>query len=120
MIEIKSKIEFLSEKSNPAIPVYLFSYDIDIVNKSNSPVTLLNRYWKITDGNGVVNTVNGKGVVGLQPKIQSNDSFRYTSFCPLPTDIGIMDGWYEMKYENGNVFKQEIPTINLFTPQSKN
>ena len=119
-INILSKVKYIEERSNPSTPLFLFSYNIEIFNKSNTSIQLLNRHWKITDGNGTVNTVNGKGVVGLQPIISENEKFEYSSFCPLSTEFGIMDGWYEMEDEHGMMFKVEIPTINLYTPSSKN
>ena len=97
----------------------MFSYNIEIENKFDDSIQLLSRHWEITDGNGVINIVNGKGVVGLQPIIKQNEKFSYSSFCPIPTEFGIMNGWYEMKTSSGMSFKVNIPTINLFTPTSK-
>ena len=119
-IEISSHVIYLKNQSDPNIPIFMFSYNIQVKNKLEETVQLLNRHWKITDGNGVVNIVNGKGVVGLQPVISQNEKFSYSSFCPISTEFGIMDGWYEMKTERGISFKAKIPTINLFTPTSKN
>ena len=119
-IIISSKVEYMEERSAPDIPLFLFSYTIQIKNRTGISIKLLNRHWKITDGNGSINIVNGKGVIGLQPIILHEESFKYTSFCPLPTQLGIMNGWYEMKDENNSLFKIDIPTLNLFTPSSKN
>tara|TARA_Y100001970_G_scaffold290432_1_gene424141 strand:+ start:968 stop:1336 length:369 start_codon:yes stop_codon:yes gene_type:complete len=119
-IEILSDIKYIEEKSDPSTPLFLFAYNISIINKTKSSVQLLNRHWKITDGNGMINTVNGKGVIGLQPIISSNEKFEYSSFCPLSTEFGIMSGWYEMKDEHELLFKVKIPTINLYTPSAKN
>ena len=119
-IAISSKVEYIKERSAPDVPLFLFSYTIQISNRTGIAIKLLNRHWEITDGNGLVNIVNGEGVIGLQPIISHEESFEYTSFCPLPTQLGIMNGWYEMKDENKNLFKVDIPTLNLFTPSSKN
>ena len=119
-IDISSEVKYIKERSNPNTPLFLFSYKIEIINQSNASIQLLNRHWKITDGNGMTNTVNGKGVVGLQPIISKKETFEYSSFCPLSTEFGMMDGWSEMKDEYGMLFKVDIPTLNLFTPSSKN
>ena len=119
-IDISSIVTYLETQSDPSIPIFMFSYNIEIENKLNDIVQLISRRWEITDGNGTVNTVIGKGVVGLQPKILKNDKFSYSSFCPIPTEFGIMNGLYEMKTDKGGSFKAKIPTINLFTPTSKN
>ena len=118
-VEIISNIIYLENQSDPSLPLHMFSYNIEIVNKLDDSIQLLNRHWEITDGNGVMNIVNGKGVVGLQPIINQNEKFSYSSFCPIPTEFGIMNGWYEMKTCSGMSFKANIPTINLFTPTSK-
>ena len=99
-IAISSKVEYIKERSAPDVPLFLFSYTIQISNRTGIAIKLLNRHWEITDGNGLVNIVNGEGVIGLQPIISHEESFEYTSFCPLPTQLGIMNGWYEMKDEN--------------------
>ncbi len=119
-IDISSTVVYLEEKSSAALPLYMFKYKIEITNNRNGKIQLLNRHWKITDGNGMVNIVNGKGVVGLQPTILKNEKFEYSSFCPIATEFGMMNGWYEMKDEHEMIFKVEIPTLNLFTPSSKN
>ena len=119
-IKISSDVNFIKERSNPSTPLYLFSYKIGITNHTDHSIQLLNRHWEITDGNGMTNIVNGKGVVGLQPIISKKEKFEYSSFCPLSTEIGMMNGWYEMKDKHGVLFKVDIPTLNLFTPSSKN
>jgi len=119
-IDISSTVVYLEEKSNAALPIFMFGYKIEITNHRDEMIQLLNRHWEITDGNGMVNIVNGKGVIGLQPKISKNEKFEYSSFCPIATEFGMMNGWYEMKDEHGMIFKLEIPTLNLFTPSSKN
>ena len=119
-IDISSTVAYLEEKSNSQLPLFMFAYKIEITNHHHGVVQLLNRHWEITDGNGMTNIVNGKGVIGLQPKILKNEKFEYSSFCPLSTEFGMMNGWYEMKDEHGMIFKAEIPTLSLFTPSSKN
>jgi len=119
-IDILSDVKYIKQQSDPSASIFLFAYNIIITNKSNSSVQLINRHWEITDGNGKTNTVNGKGVIGLQPIISENEKFEYSSFCPLSTEFGMMIGWYEMKDEHGLLFKVKIPTINLYTPSAKN
>ena len=119
-IDIVSTVNYLEERSDPNIPLFLFSYKIEIKNNAAQSVQLLNRHWEITDGNGSTTMINGKGVIGLQPIISENEKFEYKSFCPLSTEFGMMNGWYEMKSDSGDLFRANIPTLNLFTPSSKN
>ena len=55
-------------------------------------VQLLSRHWVITDANGKQEHVRGPGVVGKTPILRQGESFSYTSFCPLPTQMGTMHG----------------------------
>ena len=51
-------------------------YHIRIENGADEAVQLLTRHWRITDGRGTVNYVEGEGVVGEQPLLlpgQSHD-----------------------------------------------
>ena len=40
--------------------------------------------------------MKGPGVVGEQPVLPPGGSFEYTSFCPLKTAVGSMQGSYQM------------------------
>ena len=119
-IIINSKVEYMEKKSAPDIPLFLFSYTIEIKNKTGIPIKLLNRHWEITDGNGSTNIVNGKGVIGLQPIILHEESFEYTSFCPLPTPMGFMEGTFRMVHSNGDEFDAQIKPFRLIAPQVLN
>ena len=52
------------------------------------------RHWRITDARGMVNHVDGEGVVGEQPLLQPGQSHDYVSGCPLNTPSGSMEGFY--------------------------
>ena len=82
--------EFIPERSNPDQPLFFFAYHITIKNEGDRPLTLKNRYWHITDAAGQVEEVRGPGVVGYQPRLEKDQSFQYTSFCPLRTEFGTM------------------------------
>src|SRR5689334_23292186 len=76
---------YLPEVSDPKIGRYMFGYNIVILNQGDQAVQLLTRYWKIIDGDGEVEEVNGEGVIGQTPTIQPKQAFKYQSYCPLPT-----------------------------------
>ena len=111
---------FMPERSNQEIPIFFFAYWITIKNQGAAPAQLLNRYWHITDADGRINEVKGKGVVGEKPLINPGQSFEYNSFCPLPTNFGFMKGYYEMQGADKNTFQVEIPQFRLATPKSAN
>lgn len=110
----------IPEQSNPEIPMYFFAYWITITNKGKKSAKLLNRHWIITDADGRINEVNGKGVIGEQPFFQPGQSFEYNSFCPLPTEFGFMNGHYEMIDEKEHIFNIDIPQFCLSIPNSAN
>ena len=87
----------------------------------SSNVQLLTRHWKISDALGNTQTVNGEGVIGKKPIINSGLSFEYTSFCPLKTEFGKMEGSYTFKDEsNGDLFEVNIPEFILITNKNIN
>lgn len=93
---------------------FVFSYKVTITNHNRNNIQLLNRAWIITDGNGKVSEVKGKGVVGEQPIIAPEESYSYTSGCVFPTPVGFMQGNYEMlDIEMGTSFTVSIPVFRL-------
>ena len=120
-ITIDVRTNYLAERSNLKIPVYFFAYFINIQNNSSSMIQLLNRYWEINDANGNTKVVSGPGVIGRQPIIKSNNSFSYSSFCPLKTEFGFMEGYYEMIILPEKIkFKKNIDPFKLCYPNSIN
>ena len=119
-IEIQTYPDFLPERSDPLKPYYFFSYRVKIINNSDVIVKLLSRYWHIKDGKGQTEDIHGPGVVGKTPSIKSKGVFEYTSFCPLQTPIGFMEGSYRMISENGKQFDVSIPRFKLIAPQFLN
>lgn len=115
-IEVKVESFFLPERSDPDDRHFVWGYKIAIANKSNEPVRLLSRYWRITDGNGRIEEVRGSGVVGEQPELDPGDAFEYTSGCPLSTPSGVMVGRYTMTTATGEVFDVDIPAFSLDLP----
>ena len=119
-VEITVKPNYVPERSNPVRSYYFFSYHITILNRGGNQVELLSRYWHITDGQGNTEDIHGPGVVGKQPKLFPGEYFEYTSFCPLPTPMGFMEGSFRMIDDNGNEFDTIIKPFRLVAPQVLN
>jgi len=83
-------------------------------------VQLLSRHWIISDGDGHSEHVRGPGVVGEQPVLEPGEAFEYTSFCPLRTPIGSMQGTYQMVTAGGSAFEAEISPFSLAVPTALN
>jgi len=119
-VVVSVQASFIPERSQPAEGRWFFSYRIRIANHGHESVKLLNRHWIITDALGQVEEVRGPGVVGKQPLLAPGESFEYTSFCPLPTPFGTMEGSYEMVTEGGANFHAEIAPFTLTEPLAIN
>ncbi|MEL6947183.1 MAG: Co2+/Mg2+ efflux protein ApaG [Pseudomonadota bacterium] len=115
MVEVTPR--FLNDQSDPALPRYVWAYDVAITNKGKRTVQLRERSWTIVDANGQTENVHGPGVVGEQPILNPGDAFRYSSGCPLTTPSGFMSGRYHMQDEAGERFDVDIPAFSLDLPQ---
>ena len=73
---------------------YLFSYSVTIRNEGSARVRLATRRWRIVDAEGEERIAEGAGVVGQHPELGSGDSFEYSSFCPMTTTWGTMEGHF--------------------------
>ena len=112
-IRIDVRTRYMSERSNPAGSLYVFAYEITIENVGEEAAQLVSRHWVITDADGHVEEVRGPGVVGETPHLDPGESFTYTSFCPLKTEHGAMNGTYQMVRDDGREFDAVVPTFEL-------
>ena len=64
--------------------------------------------------------IHGPGVVGRFPLINQGGFYDYTSFCPLKTPIGFMEGSFRMKTKNDNEFDIKIDRFRLMANQILN
>ena len=115
-IRVAVEPEFDPQRSRPEASHWFFLYTVTIENLGNETVQLLTRHWIITDGDGEVEEVRGPGVVGEQPILEPGQGFEYTSGCPLTTDVGKMEGTYQMITTSGEAFDIEIAPFTLCAP----
>jgi len=94
-VTVRVAVNFLPEQSHPEAGKWFWVYHIRIENASHEALQLRTRHWRITDARGMVNHVDGEGVVGEQPRLEPGESHDYVSGCPLTTPHGSMDplGW---------------------------
>jgi ApaG protein len=115
-IRVSVVAEFAPGRSRPESQQWFFLYTITITNEGADTVQLLSRHWVITDGRGHVEEVQGPGVVGEQPVLGPNESFTYTSGCPLTTSFGKMEGTYQMVTRSGDQFDARVAPFTLSEP----
>jgi ApaG protein len=115
-ITVRVAVNFLPEQSRIEAGKWFWVYHIRIENHSDRVVQLLARHWRIVDGRGAVNYVDGEGVVGEQPVLHPGQSHDYVSGCPLTTPTGSMEGHYVFLCEDGSSVKASIPFFALTAP----
>lgn len=115
-ITVRVAVNFLPEQSRIEAGKWFWVYHIRIENGSDQQVQLLTRHWKISDGRGMINFVDGDGVVGEQPLIAPGGSHDYVSGCPLETSQGSMEGHYGFRRADGTAFDVAIPFFPLVAP----
>lgn len=118
--EVSVRCRYIPEESNPEDRYFFFAYTVVITNVSGKAAKLLTRKWTITDGWGRIEEVKGPGVVGKFPRLEEGESFEYTSFCPLSTTTGTMEGVYRFATDDGEEFDVDIPQFFLYEPGSVN
>ncbi|MDY0971512.1 Co2+/Mg2+ efflux protein ApaG [Siccibacter turicensis] len=107
---------YVESQSSPDEERYVFAYTVTIRNLGRTPVQLLTRYWRITNGNGRETEVQGEGVVGVQPHIEAGNEYQYTSGAIIETPMGTMEGYYDMVDAQGNALRIDIPVFRLAVP----
>lgn len=117
-VDVQSKYD--PNTSNLQEGKFYYLYHVTIKNLGTISVTLMNRYWHITDGLGRVQEVRGKGVIGQCPTILPGGKHEYSSFCPLVTQFGVMKGHYEMVTEKGDTVIVDIAPFQLAVPHTLN
>ena len=115
--DVEVETQYIESESEPAKSRYVFAYTVTILNQGTLPAQLLSRHWVITDANGKVQEVKGKGVVGEQPHLRPGEGFQYTSGAMLETSMGTMTGKYKMINDNGEEFYTQIPDFLLTVPR---
>jgi ApaG protein len=120
-VRIRVESDYDEERSSPAESSFFFVYRVRISNEGEAEVQLLSRRWVITDSDGDVQIVEGPGVVGETPVIPPGEAFEYSSFCPLSTAVGAMEGHYVMRRTaSGEIFEARIAPFTLSVPGSIN
>jgi len=108
--------QYLSDQSEPKNSKHAFAYHITIENQGVETAQLISRKWLITDANQARKEVQGMGVIGEQPIIPPGKKYQYTSGVVLDTEVGTMEGHYQMVSESGEEFDAPIPAFLLAVP----
>ena len=115
-IDVSVVTRFLAEQSQPEHQRFAFAYTVTVHNSGQLPAKLVSRHWVITDGDGKVEEVRGAGVVGQQPLIEAGQSHTYSSGTVMASQVGTMQGSYQMVAEDGKHFDAIIAPFRLAVP----
>ncbi len=118
-ITVRVAPRYAADQSDPDGGHWMWHYHVRIENGGGIAVTLIDRHWIITDGQGVRRDVMGAGVVGEQPLIPPGGSFDYVSGCPLSTPMGTMRGRFGVMDAGGRRLEVLIPAFDLLSPDSR-
>lgn len=106
---------YLPEHSRPSAGEHVFTYWVRIENTGDRWAKLVRRYWEIVDADGDQRIVDDVGVVGEQPELDVGERFEYSSWCPLATPWGTMQGHYTLERRDGEVFTAPIGRFFLIS-----
>ncbi|KRX94205.1 polymerase delta-interacting protein 2 [Trichinella pseudospiralis] len=109
--------------------IYWWRYCVRLENLGNETVTLRERHWKIFSISGTLDTVRGRGVVGVEPELTNNaPAFQYSSHVSLHAPSGHMWqsrpkgqslGSFKMERANGQTFECRVPPFALESKQEQ-
>ena len=115
-VTVRVSVNFMPEQSRTEAGRWFWVYHIRIENHRDDTIQLRTRHWRITDSRGMVNIVDGEGVVGETPVLAPGQSHDYVSGCELTTHRGAMEGRYTFARETGELFEVAIPFFPLAAP----
>ena len=94
---------------------YPFVYFITIANDSPECVTIRGRKWVVTDADDQCLVVEGDGVVGKFPRLETGEQFSYNSYHVIGVD-SIAEGAFFGLTDDGERVCTRIPPFEMRVP----
>lgn len=105
---------YLGHSIQDEISFYWWRYCVRLENLSDVSVQLRERHWKIFSQTNMLQTIKGRGVVGVEPVLSKHEpAYQYSSHVNLEDKSGRMWGTFKMQREDGYTFECEIPPFSL-------
>lgn len=112
---------YMGCRESQSTSVYWWRYCIRLENLGDLTVQLRERHWRIFSLSGTLETVRGRGVVGQEPVLSTQQpAFQYSSHVSLQAPSGHMWGTFRMEREDGFTFDCRIPPFALESKQDDN
>ena len=83
------EVDYMPALDAPPDRPHPFVYYVTIHNDSDSAVTIVGRKWVVREGDGKCLVVEGDGVVGQRPRIESGGNFSYNSYHVVAADAEV-------------------------------
>ena len=112
------RVVYMPEAETPPDRPHAFAYFITIQNDSNETVAIKGRKWVIKNDVGQVTAVEGDGVVGEFPELDSGEHFSYNSYHLNNTLICWAEGAYLGVTKEGRKVIARIPRFQMKVPQN--
>lgn len=116
-IRVHVEPSFLDSHSDVERGNFTFAYKIRLANEGPMAARLVGRCWRIVDADGQESVVEGPGVVGQHPHLEPGQTFEYSSFCPLKTSWGTMEGHFTFERSDGETFRAAVARFYLACPK---
>ena len=110
------RVLFMPDLEAPADRPYPFVYFITIHNDSAETVTIRGRKWVVTDADDQRVVVEGDGVVGKFPRLETGDHFSYNSYHVIASD-SVAEGAFFGTTEDGSRVFTRIPPFEMRVPR---
>jgi ApaG protein len=111
-----NRVVYMPHVETPPDRPHAFAYFITIHNTSKETVTIKGRKWVIKNDAGEVTAVEGDGVVGEFPQLESGEHFSYNSYHTNNTQICWAEGAYLGITESGRKVMTRIPKFEMQVP----
>ena len=109
--EVKFMPQLQASEDRP----FPFVYFITIYNDSEETVTIKGRKWVVRDARGETLVVEGDGVVGKFPRLETGEHFSYNSYHTIGAD-SVAEGAFIGVTEEGVPVLVRIPPFEMKAP----
>ncbi len=110
------RVVYMPHLDAPEDKPHPYGYFITIHNDSMETVTIKGRKWVVTDEQAHCVVVEGDGVVGKCPRLESGDSFSYNSYHVISSDSVAKGAFFGLTDDGLPVFTR-IPTFTMRAPK---
>ena len=117
---VVDRVVYQPDMATPEDRPHCFAYFITIQNDSDITVTIKGRKWVVNEADGNKTVVEGDGVVGMFPELESGESFDYHSFHLFSGDWAVATGSYIGVDANGRSVITRIPEFRMDVPAHLN